>query len=161
HAFGSGRSAYVKARPNTRIYDQQVDQAGFQRSSNGVRVDAGVDWDIDAVFLVNLETGLQHQAYDDPRFGTINEPDGRITVSWWPTRLTNVTLNGVHEYYEAFFTPSPGAVRNKVIARVDHELRRRWLATASFSLERDDLVGEPTHYTTQIAQLSLRYLFAD
>jgi hypothetical protein len=161
HAFAPRRALYVKVRPNTREYDQKFDQAGFQRSSNGVRADTGVDWDINSVFLVNLETGIQHQAYDDPRFGTVNEPDGRFNISWWPTRLTNVTLNGVHEYYEAFYTPSPGAVRNKLTGTVEHELRRRWIASASLSYEHDDLRNEATHYSTEIAQLTLKYLFAD
>jgi hypothetical protein len=161
HAFSPRRSVYVKIRPNTRNYDQKFDQSGFQRSSNGVRVDTGVDWDFDSIVLVNLETGIQHQAYDDPRFGTIDVPDGRINISWWPTRLTNVTLHAVHEYYEAFFTPSPGAVRNKVTGEIDHELRRRWIASASFSFERDDLKDEPTHYSTESAQLTLKYLFAE
>jgi hypothetical protein len=161
HTLSPRRSLYAKVRPNTRNYDLKFDQSGFQRSSNGVRVDAGVDWDIDSVFLVNLETGIQHQSYDDSRFGNINEPDGRINLSWWPTRLTNVRLNFTHEYYEAFFTPSPGAVRNKVVARVDHELRRRWVAGAAVSLERDDLKGQSTHYTTEIAELNLKYLFAE
>jgi hypothetical protein len=161
HTFSPRRSVYVKVRPNTRNYDQKFDQAGFQRSSNGVRADTGVDWDFDSVFLVNLETGIQHQAYDDPRFGTVNEPDGKFTISWWPSRLTNVAVNGVHEYYEAFFTPSPGAVRNKLTGTIEHELRRRWIASASFSYERDDLRDEPIHYSTEIAQLTLKYLFAD
>ena len=83
-----------------------------------MRADVGADWDINAALLLNVETGYQHQAYDDPRFGTIGEPDAKLKLSWWPTLLTNVTLNGVHEYYEAFFIPSPGAVRNKIVARV-------------------------------------------
>ncbi|HWB51560.1 MAG TPA: outer membrane beta-barrel protein [Stellaceae bacterium] len=161
HTVAPRRSLYLKVRPNVRDYDQKFDQAGFQRSSDGVRIDTGVDWDIDSAFLVSAETGYQRQSYDDPRFGTIGEPDGRINLSWWPTRLTNVTLNGIHEYYEAFFIPSPGAVRNKVIGRIDHELRRRWVASASFSVERDDLKDVPTHYTTEIADLTLKYLFAD
>jgi hypothetical protein len=161
HTFAPRRSLYLKVRPNARDYEQKFDQAGFQRSSNGVRADAGVDWDFASVFLINAETGIQHQAYDDPRFGTINEPDGKLTLSWWPTRLTNVTVNGIHEYYEAFFTPSPGAVRNKVIARVDHELRRRWVISASYSLERDELKDSPTRYRTGIADVTLKYLFAD
>lgn len=161
HNFAPRHDVYVKVRPNTRDYDHKYDQAGFQRSSSGVRVDTGLDWDIDPVILVNLETGIQHQAYDDPRFGTINQPDGKLKISWWPTRLTNVTLAGVHEYYEAFFTPSPGAVRNKLIGTVEHELRRRWIASASFSYERDNLIDEPVHYSSEIAQLSLKYLFAE
>ena len=161
HTFSPRRDVYVKVRPNTRDYDHKFDQAGFQRSSSGVRVDTGLDWDIDPVILVNFETGIQHQAYDDPRFGTINVPDGKMKISWWPSRLTNVTLDGVHEYYEAFFTPSPGAVRNKVIGTVEHELRRNWIASGSFSFERDNLIDEPVHYSSQIAQLSLKYLFAE
>lgn len=160
-AFGDRRGLYLKVRPNTRNYDQKFDQSGFQRSSNGVRADAGVDWDIDSALLLNIEAGYQRQAYDDPRFGTIGEPDARIKLSWWPTLLTNVTVDATHEYYEAFFTPSPGAVRNKVVARIDHELRRRWVASASFSLERDDLRDVPTHYTAEIADLSMKYLFAE
>ena len=161
HAFGDRRGLYLKVRPNTRNYDQQFDQSGFRRGSNGVRADAGVDWDIDSALLVNAEVGYQHQAYDDPRFGTIGEPDVRLKLSWWPSLLTNVTVNATHEYYEAFFVPSPGAVRNKVVARVDHELRRRWVASASVSVERDDLRNVPTHYTAEIADLSLKYLFAE
>jgi hypothetical protein len=124
-------------------------------------VDVGTDWDIDGALLVNLETGEQLQSYDDPRFGTVGEPDGRLKLSWWPTLLTNVTLNATHEYYEAFFTPSPGAVRNKVVVRIDHELRRRWVASASVSVERDDLKNESGHFTTEIANLAMRYQFAD
>jgi hypothetical protein len=161
HTLAPRRGLYLKVRPNVRVYDQKFDQAGFQRSSDGVRADAGVDWDFDSVFLINAETGIQHQAYDDPRFGTISEPDGKLTLSWWPTRLTNVTVNGIHEYYEAFFTPSPGAVRNKVIARIDHELRRRWVISASYSVERDELKDSPTRYRTGIADVNLKYLFAD
>jgi len=161
HTFSPRRAVYAKIRPNTRNYDLKFDQSGFQRGSNGVRIDAGVDWDIDSVFLVNLETGIQHQSYDDSRFGNINQPDGRISLSWWPTRLTNVRLNFTHEYYEAFFNTSPGAVRNKIVARVDHELRRRWVAGAAVSLERDDLKGQSTRYTTEVAELNLKYLFAE
>ncbi len=161
HSFAPRRSVYVKIRPNSRDYDLKFDQSGFQRGSNGVRADVGADWNIAEVFLINVETGYQRQAYDDQRFGTIGEPDAQLKLSWWPTRLTNVTLNAKHEYYEAFFTPSPGAVRNKVEARIDHELRRRWLASASVSVERDDLKSVSTHYTTEIADLSMRYLFAE
>jgi hypothetical protein len=161
HTFAPRRALYLKVRPNVRDYDLKFDQAGFQRSSNGVRADVGVDWDIDSVFLINAETGYQRQAYDDPRFGTIGEPDGRLKLSWWPTRLTNVTLDGTHEYYEAFFIPSPGAVRDKIIARIDHELRRRWIIGAALSLERDELKDTPTRYRTEIADVNLKYLFAD
>jgi hypothetical protein len=161
HALAPGRDLYIKLRPNTRDYDLTFDQSGFQRGSNGVRADAGVDWNIDAALLLNVEGGYQRQAYNDPRFGTIGVPDARIKLSWWPTRLTNVTLNGTHEYYEAFFIPSPGAVRNKAVVRIDHELRRRWLASIALSVERDDLQDTPTRYLAENAELSLQYLFAD
>jgi hypothetical protein len=161
HTFGARRGVYVKIRPNTRDYDLKFDQGGFQRSSHGVRIDAGVDWDIDSAVLINAETGYQRQAYDDPRFGTISVPDGRINLSWWPTRLTNVRLSGIHEYYEAFFTPSPGAVRNRFSASIDHELRRRWVASLTVAFERDDLKEESTRYISQSADLALKYSFAD
>ncbi len=156
-----GRDLYLKVRPNTRDYDLRFDQSGFQRGSNGVRVDAGADWDIDAALLLTAEAGVQRQAYDDARFGTISEPDALLKLSWWPTRLTNVTLNATHEYYEAFFTPSPGAVRNKIVARVDHELRRRWIASVILSVEHDALRNVTTRYLSENAEMLLQYQFAD
>ena len=166
HTIAPGRGLYVKLRPTSRDFDLKFDQSGFQHSSTGVRADIGADWDIDSVLFLNVETGYQRQGYDDPRFGTVGEPDGRIKLSWWPTLLTNVTLSGAHEYYEAFFNPSPGnpspgAVRNKAILRVEHELRRQWLASVTVSVERDDVMHVPTHYTSETADLSLRYQFAD
>src|SRR5258708_16700215 len=88
HSFAPGRGLYIKVRPNTRDYDLTFDQSGFRRGSNGVRADAGADWNIDAALLLNIEAGYQRQADDDPRSGTIGEPDARIKLSWWPTLLS-------------------------------------------------------------------------
>jgi hypothetical protein len=161
HRFFDQQRVYAKIRPNTRLYDRRFDDNGIQRSSSGIRADVGGTLDLNSIIVLNLESGYQLQNYDDLRFGSIGEPELTLSGSWWPTRLTMLSLKFTHEYYEAFFVPSPGAVRNQVIAQVDHELRRRLLLSAGATFERDDTVKVPSRIVSESAELKLQYRFAD
>jgi len=158
HSFFGQQRVYARIQPDTRIYDRN---SGFQRNSNGIRADLGGTLDLNSIIVLNLESGYQLQNYDDPRFGSIGEPDLRVNASWWPTRLTMLSLKFNHEFYEGFFLTSPGAVRNQIVAQVDHELRRRLLLTAAATFERDDTVKVSSRIISKSAELKLQYLFAD
>jgi hypothetical protein len=161
HRFFDQQRVYVKIRPDTRMYDRRFDDNGFQRSSSGIRANVGGTLDLNSIIVLNLESGYQFQNYDDPRFGSIGEPDITLSGSWWPTQLTMFSAKFTHEYYEAFFITSPGAVRNQVVLRVDHELRRRLLLTSAATFERDDTVKVPSRIVSELAELKLQYRFAD
>jgi hypothetical protein len=161
HSFFGQQRVYTRIQPNTRIYDRRLDANGFQRSSSGIRADLGGTLDLNSIIRLNLEVGYQLQNYDDPRFGSAGEPDVRVNASWWPTRLTMLSLGFLHEYYEAFYRTSPGAVRNQIVVQVDHELRRRLLLTTAAKFERDDTVKVSTRIISELATLKLQYLFAD
>jgi hypothetical protein len=161
HSFFGQQRVYVKIRPDLRIYDRKLDNNGFQRSSTGIRADLGGTLDLDSIIVVNLEAGYQQRDYDDPRFGAVGTPDVFLKASWWPSRLTSFNLNFTHEFYESFFTSSPGAVRKKVVAHLDHELRRRLLLITSVTFERDDLVKVASRFISETLDVKLQYHFAD
>ena len=100
HIFFDQQKFFVELRPDTRNYAQDVDTAGFRQSSNGGRLDTGMVFEPDGLFLVTVSTGYQQQNYADPRFGAIGEPDATVDVQWSPTLLTQLDAKYVHEYAE-------------------------------------------------------------
>ena len=161
HFVFGRQKLFAELRPNVRTYDHEFDQSGFRRSSNGGQATFGGILDLDSVFLVTLSSGIQVQSYDDPRFGTITEPNGTIKVSWWPTLITNVSLGFDHSYQEGFFSTSPGAVRNFGIIQVDHELRRNLILSGSAAIEAIDVVNSNQNTNRKIGEAKLQYQLAD
>lgn len=160
HHFFGQQDAFVELRPNTRNFDRNLDDSGFQRSSDGVRATTGGTFALDPVILLTLTTGFQAQNYNDPRFGSVFEPNGNFGVSWWPSRATNVSFNYTHQYQEEFFALSPGSIRNTGVIQLDHELFRNVLFTALGSLDRRDVIRSPTSITEERAEAKLQYQFA-
>lgn len=150
---------FAELRPNVRSYDNEFDAAGFRRSSSGGQGAAGVTFDANSVIFVTASSGFQVQSYDDPRFGTVTEPNGNLNVAWWPTLLTSLNLRFVHDYEEAFFSASPGAVENVAVFELDHELQRNLIASLSGTLDNIDVVRSTANLRRQIGEAKLQYGF--
>ena len=158
HVFFGQQKVFVELRPNTRNYDQAVDPAGFRQASNGGRIDTGVQLEPNGAFLITVATGWQQQEYNDPRFGSIGEPDATVEVQWSPTLLTQLDAKYIHEYSEDINaagegTPfslgginSPGYTHDQAIFTLQHELRRDFLATMYVSDDYRELEGSPRRY---------------
>jgi hypothetical protein len=159
--FGQENKISIELRPNVRDYDHEFDVTGFRRSSSGGQVTIGGTLDTNAIFFVRLSTGLQFQKYDDPRFGTVTVPDGNIKVSWWPTLRSSLNLNLDHEYSEAFFLASPGAVENLASLELDHELQRNLIASVSATFNHLDVVESTANLQRLGGEAKLQYQLAD
>jgi hypothetical protein len=158
HIFFGQQKVFVELRPDTRNYDQAIDPAGFRQSSNGGRVDTGVQLEPDGAFLVTVSGGWQQQKYADPRFGSIGEPDATVEVQWSPTLLTQLDAKYIHEYAEDIDaqgegtpfvlggTNSPGYTHDQLILTMQHELRRDFLATLYLSDDYRELERSPRRY---------------
>jgi hypothetical protein len=152
---------FAEFRPNVRTYDHEFDTSGFRNSSSGGQATFGGTFNKNEVFFVTLSTGFQIQSYDDPRFGTVTEPNGSVKVSWWPTRLTSLNFNFDHEYQEAFFETNPGVVQNTASLELDHELQRNLIASVSASMYDLDVVRSSSErLQRQIGEAKLQYQLA-
>jgi len=161
HVFFGQQKFFVELRPDTRNYAQDVDTAGFRQSSNGARLDTGMVFEPDGLFLITASTGYQQQDYADPRFGTIGEPDAVLDVQWSPTLLTQIDAKYVHEYAEDIDIDSPGYTRNEAIVTLSHELRRDILVTLLVSDDYRDLERSPRRFDVIDVGPRVQYRLAD
>src|SRR5690606_38348112 len=85
-----GYTAFVQGSLNQRDYDQTPDDGGFNRNSDGYRVDAGIEVRLTNVIDGEFYLGYFGQNYDDPTFDDIGEIDAGARVLWSVTPLTTV-----------------------------------------------------------------------
>jgi len=115
--------AYVRLQANDRNYDNNLDNSGFQRDSNGYRAELGATADFGGLIFADVAAGYQEQKYDDSRFGKPGEFVWSASLLWNPTRLTSLRLETRKEFSESFNTGSPGYWRTLHTLTVAHELR--------------------------------------
>jgi hypothetical protein len=124
YSMKTGYEAFIRGTYSWKEYDQEIDDFGYRRSSNGYGIDAGIGFDLTALLKGDVFAGYQAQSYDDLRLSSTGGIGGGIDLIWTPTRLTTVkgsfvsridetSLAGVSGYYSRTFTLS-----------AEHELRR-------------------------------------
>jgi hypothetical protein len=160
------RSAFLALETNTVDYDLAADAAGFDRASDGFRIQGGMSFDITGVLSGSIWLEHLEQDYDDPRFGTADDNGFGMQLEWSPTRLTRISLRSERAAQETTQPFSSGYIHTLYSVRLQHELRRYLLlhARASYSDSDYSLVpgapgGSLANTETRRAGLGLSYLF--
>lgn len=136
-----GYTAFVQGSLNQRDYDQTPDDAGFNRNSDGYRVDAGIEVRLTNVIDAEFFGGYFAQDYDDPRFDDIGEIDAGARVLWSVTPLTSIKASLARNVEETIQANSSSYIATVVTVGVDHELRRNILIGATGSFSNNDYQG--------------------
>lgn len=166
HTFFRQQAAFLDVRPDSRSYSVDPDSLGFRRDSTGVRADIGMTFDFNDLYKLTASAGYQNRSYDDPRFGTVGEPDINLDLVWTPSNLTSVDLKYVHEYTEYVIevqgtSTSPGYVHDMEAIQVDHEFQRNLIGSVNFSYDRQQYVKSSLHYNVLSPGLDVQYLFTN
>ena len=165
YEFSPQRSIFISAEANEVDYDQEFDDSGFARSSNGYGLQGGISWDMTGVLTGDLYVVYLNQEYDDPRFNNIDGFGIGASLDWMPTELTNINVRFVNSSQETTQVDTSGYFSTLYAVRLQHELRRNWLAHVRFSYTDNDYEvsggGTSTLNDTQVirAGLGLSYLF--
>lgn len=160
------RSVFLDFGMNTVDYQQAIDDAGFARGSDGFRLRGGINFDISDVLTGDLWLQYLEQNYDDPRFANNDDMGFGMGLTWSPTRLTQVSLQGSSDVLETTLESASGYVSKLYSVRVQHEFRR-WLlfhVTASIFDNEYALTPEAppeslSDSRTKTVGLGLSYLF--
>ena len=128
-----GRSVFFGAAINDRDYDLAADSDGFDRSSDGYRVQTGIARDLTGVLVGDLYLEYLEQDYDDARFDNIDGFGIGARLEWTPTRLTSVGFEFRNSPQETTQVGSSGYFSSLYAIRLQHELRRYLLANLRFS----------------------------
>lgn len=136
---------YVEVAIDNRRYENELDDLGYQRNSDGQRYFGGVRWNIPREFRIDVFAGWIRQDYVDPRFGDVAAPIAGTSLEWMATDRTTVAfhLDRSVEETTVSATPAPGVVvaassflNTFSSVGVEHRFTDQFSARLSASLSR-------------------------
>ncbi|MCH7507805.1 MAG: outer membrane beta-barrel protein [Proteobacteria bacterium] len=138
YEFSPQSSVFISAEANEVDYDQEFDNNGFARSSDGYRLRGGFSWDMTGVLTGDLYGVYLDQEYDDPRFNNIDGFGIGADLVWMPTELTNINVRFVNSPGETTQIDTSGYFSTLYSVRLQHQFRRNLLAHVRFSYTDND-----------------------
>lgn len=152
---------FVQAATDQRIYDQTVDDNGYQRSSDGHRVSVGVHSHLAPNARLEAFVGRMQQNYDDARLPDVNMPYFGGRFNWQPdnrTRVSAIVDKSVNE------TTLPGAssyVDTTITGKVEREVGSKTVLDAFVSNSDSKYQGSTLSNTTMTAGAGVRHYVSD
>ena len=122
--------AFIKGSYNFINYDFQFDDNGYQRSSKGYQVVAGLALELSGKLTGDVRIGYQGQIYDDPRLANIAGSAGGITLKWAATGLTTITTDLTRTINETTLIGASGYLATSFNTKIEHELLRNLILSA-------------------------------
>jgi hypothetical protein len=89
-----GLAPFIEGIADTRVYDRDVDRAGFRRSSDGAGARAGSTFVITSLLTGEVAAGYMTREFEDRRLKDLRGPLADGALIWSPTSLTTVRLRG-------------------------------------------------------------------
>lgn len=154
-----GYSAVLEAGGNNRRYDDQLDDAGVNRSSTGYKVNAGIGVDISQLVRGDFLVGYFKQNYRDSK---LQDPSGlsfRAAFNWTPSRLTVIVPSLERSVLETTQGRASSMVRSGFNLLVRHEYQRNIILTGIGSVNYDEFEGINRSAWTYEARTRLVYAF--
>jgi len=159
------RALFVSYAWNEVDYDRPVDRNGFQRSSDGNAISAGIVFDMTGVLVGDLYGTFSEQQYDDPELLDVDGFSVGAGLRWTPTLKTLLHLRFAGGPQETTQPGTSGYFSQLWSLRLQHELRRNLLFSARVSYTDNNYEATRTEETTlrdtQVtrAGIGLSYLF--
>lgn len=141
YEFIPSYAAIVELSANQRTYDDTRDDLGFERSSRGLRAEAGISVDVSQLVRGDFLVGYLYQDYDDPRLSDPSGPSVRASLSWTPTKLTLVVPTLERTVLETTQIDVSSRVRTSATLLVRHEYARNILLSGYVGAHYDEYEG--------------------
>jgi hypothetical protein len=149
---------FVELGATSTDYDDDLDDDGFDRSSDGSEVLAGATMDLTGKAFGEAYIGYRSWDYDDPRYDSIDGLAFGLDVSWNLTGLTTLTLNGEQAVEATTIEDAAGIDSTSIGARLDHELLRNLILSARAEFATEDFDGIDRDDDVFTAGIGARYM---
>jgi hypothetical protein len=141
YELSPGWRPFVEGQIDTRQYDQQRDNAGFARDSNGIGGRVGSTVELTRQLTGELSVGYQTRHYEDSRLPDLRGPIAEGSLLWSVTPLTNVRLTLNSTLDETTLVNSSGAIAQRARIEITHDLWRNLTLGASLAFGTNDYRG--------------------
>jgi len=149
---------YAEIGADMRIYDRNR-MGGVKRNSKGAYAEAGVEFAPDGIWSGALGLRLAMRDYDDPSYKTAWGAGLNGSLTWRPTRVTEVKLTSSFDIDEDNTSGSSGARKYKVTLAPRHMLRANLVLRGNLGLEYTGYIGIPDHEEILTAGAELAWRF--
>jgi hypothetical protein len=123
---------FVETEFGRNLYDQEIDSAGYRRSSDRYAVRGGLELDLGEKLSGEISAGWIREDFDDERLDPLSTPTVEGEMTWSPQRGTDVTLSG-STVLEGTTTPGEsGSVLYSSGIGIEREIRANLTGNANF-----------------------------
>ena len=133
---------FVEVEGDSRFHDQQIDNSGYARNSNGGYAKAGSSFEFTRLLTGEISVGFAARDYADPRLGRL---EGLLTASsltWTATPLTTAKFYSTTSIDETIVPGVSGVLTHTYTFEVDHDFRRWLTAIGKFTYGTYDYQGD-------------------
>jgi hypothetical protein len=152
-----GSSIFARASYNWRDFDLQFDRNGLDRSSDGYRLDTGLQMMFSPVIKGTMFVGYLQQNFKAP-LHSVSGIDFGSQIDWFVTELVTVHLNITRLLTDTTIAGASSEDQRNIRASADYELLRNFIVQANVGYENDLFRGasRTDHITTM--GLGAKYL---
>ncbi len=137
-----GVKPFVEVEGDSRFHDQQIDNFGYARNSNGGYARAGTSFEFSRLLTGEISAGFAERSYADPRLSRL---EGLLTASsltWTATPLTTAKFYSTTSIDEVIVPGVSGVLTHTYTFEVDHDFRRWLTAIGKFTYGTYDYQGD-------------------
>gem|GEM_PF-228440 len=153
----AGVKPFVEVQQDARVYDEQFDSGGQQRSSIGTSVKAGATVDLFGSLSGAMAVGYLDRTYQDPTLPKLSGVIADGALIWRATALTTATLTASSLVSESTIPGVSGELSRDVGVEVDQAFRRWLIGTLKLGYGHDDYVGEGRLDNRYFASVGMTY----
>ncbi|MET0169533.1 MAG: outer membrane beta-barrel protein [Aliihoeflea sp.] len=150
---------FAEIEAGRRVYDNEIDAAGFRRSADRVALRGGIGIDIAEKWRGEAFAGWLWENPDDDALDSVSGLELGGNLAWSPLRGTIVDLNALTSVEGATSPGASGSLLYAVNLAVTRELRANLTGTAGLGLDYRDYANSSAHDLTWSGQLALTWWF--
>lgn len=150
---------FVSGRYSVRRHDDETDDNGLRRDSDGFKVEVGVRVEASALLFGEVAVGYVRREFDDTALADVDGVTVDATVTWLPTEITTIELTAGTNVEETSAGTLSGAIERSVGVSVSHALRRNLTVAGRALYSIEDFSGGSLEEETLLLSAGLTYQF--
>ncbi|MEE2968832.1 MAG: outer membrane beta-barrel protein, partial [Pseudomonadota bacterium] len=136
-----GDQGFLRINLNDTDYEDNTDDTGMQRGSDGYEMVAGVRLDLSGVTYGDIFAGYISHDFIDSSLVTIDGVTFGADLTWNASELTTVMLKLTREISETTQSSTSGTFDTEFDVSIDHELLRHLTLSATAGFEHQEFEG--------------------
>ncbi len=150
-------NAFIEGRYNVEDRDDDVDDAGIERDTDGYEARLGAALDVTAVLFGEAFVGYRVQSFDESDFDDEEGVSFGVDLNWNPSQLTSVGFSGQRDFRPTDEGGAASNFRTEFGITIDHELLRNLIVDGRASYQNDDFRGDDREDDTYSVGAGLTY----